>query len=153
MKSLVFFLLVSCSFQMTAQNNENLKSIRGVIDQLFDGMRAGDSTAVRSVFHETARLQSAFTNKEGKAVLRTQSIDGFVAAVGKPHDEVWDERIWSFNVNIEGRLATVWTDYTFYAGERLSHCGVNAFHLFHSAAGWKITQITDTRSRDDCQTK
>ncbi|HFA51249.1 MAG TPA: hypothetical protein ENJ95_19730 [Bacteroidetes bacterium] len=35
----------------------------------------------------------------------------------------------------------------------MSHCGVNAFHLFKSREGWKITQVTDTRRRNNCQTE
>lgn len=108
---------------------------------------------VRSVFDPSARLQTTFTNRDGEPVLKSDKIDGFIAAVGTPHDEVWDEKIWTFETKIDGNLATAWTEYTFYAGEKMSHCGVNAFHLFKSNDGWKITQITDTRHRDNCQTE
>lgn len=115
-------------------------------------MRAGDSTAVRSVFYPGAKMQTAFINKEGQAVLRTGSVDRFVAAVGTPHKDQWDEKIWSYEIDIDGGLAAVWTPYTFYLGEKLSHCGVNAFHLFKSDEGWYITQITDSRRTEKCQT-
>ncbi len=127
------------------------EGVRVVIDQLFDGMRAGDSTMVRQTLHPAARLQSAFVHAEtGEPVLSTGSVDRFVEAVGTPHDEVWDEKIWDVEIAVDGHLAQAWMHYAFFLGETLSHCGVNAFHFFHDGTVWKITQITDTRRRTGC---
>lgn len=124
--------------------------VRAAINRLFDGMRKGDSTAVRSVFHPQARLMSVGT-REGRPVLRTDSIDAFVRAVGTPHAEVWDERISNVQIQVSGNLASAWMDYAFYRGETFSHCGVNAFHFFRDADGaWRAIQITDTRRREGC---
>ncbi|MBI1226545.1 MAG: hypothetical protein GC192_15025 [Bacteroidetes bacterium] len=144
------FLLPFCA--STQNNPDEQAAVIVTIQRMFDAMRAGDSTMLRTTFDKTARLQSAFTNKEGKPVLHDESIDEFAGAVGTPHEEVWDERIWSYDVRIDGRLATVWTDYTFFLDDKMLHCGVNAFHLFKGENGWKITQITDTRRKDGCQT-
>lgn len=144
-------LLHFCASAQTAPDDQ--AAVIATIQRMFDAMRAGDSTMLRSTFDPTARLQSAFTNKEGKPVLVTDAISEFVNAVGTPHKEVWDERIWSYDVRIDGRLATAWTDYTFFLDDKMLHCGVNAFHLFKGENGWKITQITDTRRREGCQTE
>lgn len=122
--------------------------VRAVIARLFDGMRAGDSTAVRSVFHPEARLQSAGA-RDGRPVLRTDPVGDFVRAVGTPHAEVWDERISGLEVRIDGPLATAWMRYRFHLGERFSHCGVNAVQLFRDESGWRIIQLADTR-RAEC---
>jgi hypothetical protein len=53
-------------------------------------------------------------------------------------------------VLIDGNLASVWTDYKFYIGEKFSHCGVNSFQLFKGDDGWKIIYIIDTRRKDNC---
>ncbi len=120
------------------------------VQRLFDGMRAGDSTVVRSVFHADARLVTTGV-REGRPVIQEVAVDQFVAAVGTPHEEVWDERIWNPQVRVDDNLATAWMDYAFFLGECFSHCGVNAFQLFRSPEGWKIIQIADTRRRDGCQ--
>lgn len=146
---LPLFLLLQVSAQ--AQTDER-SAVIAVIQRMFDGMRAADSSAVRSVFDPSARLQSVFTNKEGQPVLATETIDEFVGAVGTPHKEVWDERIWTYDVNLDGPMATAWTEYTFFLDNKMLHCGVNAFHLFKGPQGWKITQITDTRHKQGCQT-
>lgn len=125
------------------------EAVRAVIDQLFDGMRAGDSTMVRAVFHPAAALHTtAF--REGKPFLHEGSIDRFVTAVGTPHDEVWDERIWDVEIRVDDNLATAWVPYAFYAGDAFSHCGVNAIQLVKEEAGWRMLKLTDSRRREGC---
>lgn len=125
-------------------------SARAVIVRLFDGMRAGDSAAVRALFAPGARLQTALVRPDGTPVLREDSVDTFVRAVGGPHEFTWDERVDAWHVRIDGPLAVVTVDYSFYAGERFSHCGIDAFQLFRGPEGWKVFQLTDTRRRTGC---
>ena len=123
-------------------------AVRATITALFDGMRAGDSTAVRSVFHEEARLFTALGPGDTTAV-RPTPIDAFVEAVGRPHERVWDERTWDVEVRVDGPLASAWVPYVFYLGDERSHCGVNAVQLVRQSDGWRILQLTDTR-RQTC---
>ncbi len=121
-----------------------------VVEALFEGMRLGDSTMVRSVFTKDARWMTIL-EKDGQPILRTGSVDGFVKAVGTPHEKAWNEPIWDYEVQINGKLAQIWTKYAFYLGENFSHCGVDAFQLFNGNNGWKIFQLTDTRQFEDCE--
>lgn len=132
-----------------AQAAPDRDAILAVIQRLFDGMRAGDSTAVRSVFHPNAQFFSAL-ERQGAAQVRFEDPEGFIKAVGTPHDQVWDERTSNEVVHQDGTLAAVWMDYSFYAGERFSHCGVDAFLLARDGADWKIVSLADTRRREGC---
>jgi hypothetical protein len=123
--------------------------VRAVVQRLFDGMRAADSAAIRSVFHPTARLQSVGADRQGAPVLRMDSIDSFVRGVAGTHP-VYDERIANLVVQVDGNLAQVWMEYTFYLGDQKLHCGVDAAQLFRGADGWKFIQLADTRRRTDC---
>lgn len=125
------------------------QQVRAVIDRLFDGMRAGDSTAVRSVFHPVARMVTTGT-RDAVPVLQTSTVDQFVRAVGTPHPARWDERIWNVQIRTRDNLATAWMDYAFFLGDQLSHCGVNAFELFRGPDGWKVIGVSDTRQRQGC---
>ena len=125
-------------------------NVKRIIDQLFDGMRVGDSSMVLNVFASDATMASSFINKEGERILHKGSLANFAASVGTPHEEVWDERIWSYAIHIDGTLATAWTDYTFYLDDKLLHCGVNHFVLHQFEEGWKIISIIDTRRRKNC---
>ena len=123
---------------------------RETVDKLFTGMRNGDSTAVRSVFTKTAALTSISKNAADSTITHKGSVDGFVKAVGTPHKDRWDERIYDVRVSIDGPMAVVWAPYKFYLGDKFSHCGVNVFNLIKTNAGWKINDITDTRRKDAC---
>lgn len=119
--------------------------VRAVVDALFDGMRAGDSTAVGGLFMAGTRLVTTFS-RDGVPGARVMPINQFVAAVGSPHDVVWDERIWGVRIDVRDNLASAWMDYAFFAGEQFSHCGVNAMQFARDTDGaWKLIHLADTR--------
>lgn len=142
-------LAISAPLPASAQEPPEAAEVMDVVRSLFDVMRAGDSIGVRTVFHPDARLQTVGV-RDGEPVLRTESVEEFARAVGSPRAEVWDERIRSSEVRNDGRLATAWVAYDFYAGATFSHCGVNAFQLFRGPDGWRVFQLTDTRRREGC---
>ena len=120
------------------------------VHQLFEAMRKGDSAGVRAAFHPQAFLATAVV-KKGVPTLEVDTVDAFVRAVGTPHDELWDERVISEKVEIDGPLASVWTEYAFYAGDQFSHCGIDAFQVARTSEGWRIIALTDTRRKDGCR--
>lgn len=126
--------------------------IMAVVQRLFDGMRAGDSAMVRSVFHPQLRMMSVGKAKEGNLRLNVEpSAEGFVKAVGTPHPQRWDERFTNERVEIDGPLASVWVDYTFHLGDKLSHCGIDHFLLVQGDDGkWSIISLADTRRTTGC---
>lgn len=148
----VLFSMVLFPMQGKAQQSEDEKTIIKAIQQMFNGMRAGDSSMISAVFVHDARMGTAAKNREGKVVLREGSLERFLTQMATPHDQVYDEKIWSYEVRIDGPLAYVWTDYTFYLGEKPLHCGYNVFELVKFAEGWKITSIVDTRRKENCKT-
>jgi hypothetical protein len=125
-----------------------LATVRG----LFDAMRAGDSARVRASFDPAAALGTA-RERDGRPVFERDSVGAVVRAVGTPHADVWDERLYRPEVRVDGPLASVWTEYAFYAGPRFSHCGVDAIQLARTAAGWRIVSLVDTRRRTGCPTE
>ncbi len=120
-----------------------------VVTRLFDGMRARDTAMVRSVFAPGAELKGAGT-RNGTPGVASTSADEFIRMVGAATGPTWDERIHHPEVRIDGNLASVWTVYDFYLGDKLSHCGVDAFHLARFPDGWKIIALADTRRREGC---
>lgn len=134
----------------TAWAQVEASAVRQVVDRLFDGMRNGDSTTVRNVFSKSGTLTSISKNAADSVIIHKGSVDGFVKAVGTPHNDKWDERIYDVKVSIDGPMAVVWAPYKFYLGDKFSHCGVNVFNLIKTGSGWKINDITDTRRKDAC---
>ncbi|HEX8506871.1 MAG TPA: nuclear transport factor 2 family protein [Hymenobacter sp.] len=147
----LLFLLLGASLQTHAQTTAaETAEVKKTITAFFDGMRKGDSTAVRrtiapgAVFHTIA-------NRAGVAKLSPENPLDFLKAVGTPHPKVWDERITFANVLIDANLASAWTPYEFYLGDTFSHCGYNSFQLVKLADGWKIAHVIDTRRKEKCK--
>jgi len=129
--------------------NQESEAVKKVITQLFDGMRKGDSSMVSHTFSKGMILQS-ISNRQGEIQVKTDEPAGFLKAVGTPHPNIWDERITFDQVLIDDNLASVWTSYQFYIGDKFSHCGVNSFQLVKGKEGWKIVYLIDTRRKENC---
>jgi hypothetical protein len=150
--SIIIISMIFVDLTGSAQSafKQEKKAVRATIDLLFNGMREGDSSKVGQAFHKDARLMTIFIDKNGNPRLIEEDIQGFLSAVGTPHNEVWNEKLTSVKIQIDGDLAQAWTKYEFYVDENFSHCGVNAFQFMKDFEGWKIIQITDTRRKTDC---
>lgn len=146
--ALFFFALLAPLSQ--AQNTEEELAVKKVIMQMFDGMRAGDSSVLSPLFLPDATLNTYLLSPNNETSIMRESTQDFVNAVGTAHDKVWDERIWSYDIRIDGPLASAWTEYTFFLGKSLHHCGVNHFLLCKQNGVWRIAAITDTRRKNDC---
>jgi len=144
---MAFFLLINSS--AFAQSDE--EGVKAVVNALFEGMKKGDTALLRSAFAPGGVLQTVIKNREGEVKVMTEPLDSFVVAVGRPHTEVYDERIRFETVKIDGDLAIAWTPYKFFIGEKFSHCGVNSFQLVKLKGQWKIQYIIDTRRRAGCE--
>ncbi|MES2063167.1 MAG: nuclear transport factor 2 family protein [Bacteroidota bacterium] len=149
MKKLFIITLITCLTSPAFCQTDN-DDIKKTITTLFNGMRKGDTTILRSAFHKDMVLQSVVNKKDGSTALVTEKVDDFVKQVGTPHKEIYDERITWGDIKIDGDLASVWTPYKFYVGTQFSHCGVDFYQLIKTAAGWKIIYIVDTRRKDNC---
>ena len=124
------------------------QEVLAVVTRMFDGMRAQDTAMIRSTLFNDVRLLTTGT-REGKPVAHVEGMDGFIQSIAKATGKL-DEKIMSPEVRIEDNLATVWVRYEFYFNEKYSHCGVDAFQLVRTDAGWKIATIADTR-RQSCK--
>ena len=131
-------------------SNEEEKVI-AVINELFDGYRAGDSSRVAAVFTNDAMLQSISSDEEGNdKITDAESIKGFVDYVGGGFKVLHDERLWETQVHVDKIFATVWTKYAFYLGDSFNHCGSETFLLRKVDKEWKIFYLVDTRQKKDC---
>jgi len=154
MKNFVLSMFIlgfsSITFSQNASQDPEESAIKKTMDLLFEGMKMGDSSMVRQVFHSSARLMTCYTSKDGISKMAEDSIPAFLNAVGTTHTEVWNERITSLTICRDMNLAQVWTTYEFYVDDTFSHCGVNAFQLVKENDLWRIIQLTDTRRKKGC---
>ena len=131
--------------QAQAPANSAEQDVRAVIGKMFDAMRARDTAAFRAQFDSGARL-IATSNRSGSPEVEITAIGTFIGLVATAAPgQLLDERLTNTEVKISDNLASVWTEYKFYVGERFSHCGVDNFQLAKGADGWKIYALADTR--------
>lgn len=151
MKRILILALICVVFGNTlmAQGTEE-DAIKKAVNNLFTGMKNGDSTLAGSAFASGGILQT-IVNKDGKYTVRNEPVSDFLKFIGKPHSQKYDERIVFTKILVDGPLASVWTDYKFYVDEKFSHCGVNSFQLVKGEKGWQIVYIIDTRRKDNCK--
>ncbi|WP_018127586.1 nuclear transport factor 2 family protein [Balneola vulgaris] len=147
---IIFLFVLATSEAINAQNNADERAILSNINILFDGMRTSDSSMVSSVFLSNASMQTVVEDENGISQLRSGSLPQFLKAVGTPKNTIWDERIANVEIKIDGALAMAWVPYSFYAGDRFSHCGVNQLQFIKKDGAWKIFTIVDTRRPTNC---
>ncbi len=142
--ALVLVALLGPAPRATAQTEE--KAIVQVVHDLFDGMRDKDAEKIRGVFAEGARLGGV--GREGSVTYTTA--EGFAINISRMTPSI-DERIWDWEVRIDGNLAQLWTKYDVLIDGDFSHCGVDAFQLLNVDREWKIIHLAySRRTGPDC---
>ena len=151
MKLLVTFLCALTFSTTWSQNYFSEADARQVIDTFFNGFHEGDTLKMRSVLMGNVVLQTAFSDKDGKAKLNDGSMDDLLIAIAnRKENEKWDERLLDYKIRIDGNLAHVWTPYQFWYNDAFRHCGANSFTLAKTDSGWKIVHLIDSRRKESC---
>ncbi|MGG6229954.1 nuclear transport factor 2 family protein [Tenacibaculum sp. SDUM215027] len=146
---LIVFVL---STVVSAQENSEKKAIKNTIENFFDGLHKGDSTLVSSTLNSAINIKTTFTNKEGGNVLVTESKTKLLTNIAnKKPEHACLEKLLSWDIKVDGNLASVWTPYEFYLNGKFSHCGANSFQLFNNNGKWEIIYLVDMRRRGNCE--
>lgn len=146
MLALVALLAPAVSPAVSHAQTLDHDAVYAVVTKLFDGMRIRDTAAMRAAFVPSARL-----HRIGATGVSSDDFSVWIASVASaPAGVVLDERLANQVVQVNGDLASVWVDYWFFASERFSHCGVDAFVLARLNSEWKILSVADTRQRENC---
>ena len=143
-------LLAAGTLNAQAPAADAEREVLAVVNALFDGMRTSDSSMVRPLFHAKARFVTVDLRSEGRPARVEENVEAFIRSIGQQRTEVFDERLSNVKTQIDGSLASVWADYTFHIGTRLSHCGVDHFLLVKEAGRWQIIHLADTRRTAGC---
>lgn len=115
-------------------------------DLLFAAMKAKHANGMSVLFVHDGRLVAIDKPKDGAGLSKTRmfTADAFAQAIAGAAGSDYRELMPTKSVQVTGDLALVSGRYTFYVGEKFSHCGTNAFHLIKTAAGWKILTLDST---------
>lgn len=151
MKYLFNLMILFSGISGFAQNSQEELDVKQVVIEFFEAFHKQDSVALKKMAHSTITMQSIAEGNEGKTKLSTNQYSDFVKAITSiPADTKFDEKLHSFDVQVNGPLANVTTPYSFYRNGILSHCGVNSFTMVKEAEEWKIVHLIDTRRKENC---
>ena len=149
MKLLIVIALLSVNFLKAQENKEVLTPI----NLLFEGMEKADTALINNAFDKNAKMFTGFVDKNGNDVVKEGSLIEFVTTIAnKPKESPkWIEKLHNTSVKVDGNIAQVWTEYTFFVGDKFIHCGVDAFQLVKTNGKWKIIHLMDTRRKTGCE--
>ncbi len=132
-----------------AQKADDEKAALQVVNTMFAEMAKHNPPAIAVLFTPEATLTAIIKNKEGKSVVRVFTGDTFSKNFAENRGPIRED-MYASEVKIDGDLASVWGRYVFFSNGKISHCGVNAFHLVRTDAGWKIATASSTIDPQGC---
>ncbi len=149
----LFSLVLIISTLVCAQDDK--QAAIAVVNQLFEGMKAKNAEQIKAVFSAQGQLIAIDKPRDGKGVSTTRILNGetFAKMISEANGADFIEKMPSPEARVFGDLAIVSGRYTFYVGDKFSHCGTNAFHLLKTEAGWKIANATSTLEFTGCDLK
>jgi len=150
MKYILFFFLVMNGTAVLAQESES-EAVQKAIETFFNGFHKQDSVIIKQTVSNSIILETIAKDKDGHGYVRREQFKDFLKSiVGIPKTTKFDERILSYNIQVDGTMAHAWTPYEFWLDGKFHHCGVNSFQLFKDNENWKIIYLVDTRRKKGC---
>ena len=121
--------------------------VKQAVETFFTAFHERDTTAMKAVLADELILHTV-TEKASGINLSVETRDGFLKSIAStPKSIKYEEKLLSWNIQIDGKLAHVWTPYEFYLNGTVVHTGVNSFQLYWKNGLWKIIYCADTRNR------
>ena len=148
----IFAITALSTICVLGQTADDKKAAIGVVNQLFTEMAAANPAGIFALHTSTSDLAAVFRQRDGKS--RYSSINGEkFSQMFTDKSKVMKEEMYAPNVEVSGDWAMVWGRYVFFAGDKLSHCGINQFNLVRIEGTWKIANGASTIDPGDCTEK
>jgi hypothetical protein len=125
------------------------KNALAVVNKMFAMMAAHNPAEIVALHTPEAQLVAIMKNREGKSVNRTFKAEEFSKNFAEKKAELLED-MYAPKVEIHGDFAQIWGRYVFFVNSKISHCGVNAFHLVRTDAGWRIAGASSTMEPQGC---
>lgn len=149
---LCILLLVILAGQAFAQSSNDASHAAAAVNKLFTEMANHNPEGIRAIYTPEAQLVAIDKRKDGTSTTRVFTADSFSKLFAVKRGEL-KEDMYKPEVRIFGDLAMVWGRYVFFIDGKISHCGVNSFHLVRSGTEWKIANAASTIEPQGCTDK
>jgi hypothetical protein len=142
----------SVSLSVNAQSADDAKAVKGVIDSLFSEMAASNPAGILALQRPESQLVAIARGKDGKNQIQYYSAEAFSKFFTKKDANI-EEKMYSPKTEVDGDVAMYWGRYVFFVDGKISHCGLNTFHLVRTTDGWKIAGAASTIDPTACTKK
>ena len=147
MKNSIICLLLVVPFFGVTQLDMVSTDPEECVESFFKAFHAQDTTAIKEVVHGDIVL-ATIKSDANDTILVVDEIQQFYNSISSiPETVKFQEELTEIEIRTDGILAHVWTNYTFYLNDKVSHKGVNAFTLINQGGTWKIIYLVDTRRK------
>lgn len=126
------------------------KEVLAVTRAMLDVLKTRDAESVRRYLIPETRFTLTRPAPTGGVRVLAMTGEQFLAAVTRESPQVVEELIRNPVVQIDGDLATVWTEYQVLVDGAVHHCGYDAFQLVRMSDGWKVLNVSDTYREQGC---
>ncbi len=138
-------VLAACALFASAADQSDKDDVVAAVNRLFAAMSAKNAGEIAAAMTADAKLIAA----QGDKISTPIAPADFARRIASNPARIV-ERIYNPTVLVRGRIATVWADYDVYVDSKFGHCGIDAFMLAKTEAGWKISQIEYTAETENC---
>lgn len=143
MKKILFLFMVLFGISGYSQNQE----VQKTIEDFFVAFHAKDTMKMKSLCDDKIIFHSVHENSKGNILSDFLGKEFFEMISSIPNNMQFQEKILSYNIQVDGSLAHVWTPYEFYINGKLNYFGTNSFSLYKDNDVWKIIYVIDTRRK------
>lgn len=146
MKKILTIYIFILTISIAVLGQDDRQAAINVVNELFAGMKAKNAEQIKSVFSADGQLIAIDKPRDGKSLSKTRLFSGeaFAKMISEAKGADYIEKMPSPEAKISGDLAIVTGRYTFFVGDKFSHCGTNTFNLVRTETGWKIANGAST---------
>jgi hypothetical protein len=132
----------------TKTESYDIEKAKKCVEDFFDAFHQKDTNSLRTLLHSSVVIKTVTQNASNETEVVEESVLDMLQAIASIPDEMeFEEKLHAFKIESDGILAHIWTPYSFYVNQNLSHSGVNSFTLVNTHTGFKIIHLIDTRYR------
>ena len=144
-KSLTFaalsMLVLFMSWNLYAQTSEET-AVKNAVQTFFDSIAKKSAEIAASVLYKDGFIFSV-KDEDSNVTVNTTSHQDFIKKLPTFTGDLL-EKMGNPKILIHGKIAVVWTPYTFHRDGKFSHRGIDAVQLIKTNEGWKICGILYT---------
>jgi uncharacterized protein (TIGR02246 family) len=153
MKKILIAIIFTLSVLLPAfAQKDDAKDVLAVVDKMFAEMANHNPAAIAELFTKDSNLTALIKRKDGKTAIAAFTGEAFSKNFAEKKGEI-KEDMYEHKTLIDGDLAMIWGRYVFFVDGKISHCGLNSFHLVRTETGWRIANASSTIDATGCNEK